>query len=167
MRDGFFWGPRRVDQYCCHGEADLLLRCFYFAAFHAVLEMRSNNATGGGKKSISQSFQLLPGAMMWRAFWDIIRSLLSDHERTHAHSRGGWHCSWKDGATLSICKSWPLEWIMKLIFFLQMTFTSGSAARYSLSHLFFPKTGAKLCIECRWTPSCSPVWGSGPFRLAV
>lgn len=64
MRDRFFWGPRRVDQYCCHGEADLLLRCFYFAAFHAVLEMRSNNATGEKKNQSAKTFGLLPGAMM-------------------------------------------------------------------------------------------------------
>lgn len=80
MRDGFFWGPRRVDQYCCHGEADLLLRCFYFTAFHAVLEMRSNNATGGEKNQLAKTLELLPGAMMLCTFWKISQSLLSAHE---------------------------------------------------------------------------------------
>lgn len=28
----------------------------------------------------------------------------------------------------------------------------------------FSKTEAELCIECRWTPSCPPVWGKRPLQ---
>lgn len=69
MRDRFFGGLGRVDQYRCHGEADLLLRCFYFTAFHAVLEMRSRNDIEGEKESISQRFRIFMGSGDIEALW--------------------------------------------------------------------------------------------------
>lgn len=84
MRDRFFWGPRRVDQYCCHGEDDLLLRCFYFTAFHAVLEMRSINATGGEKNQLAKLFTCFQELWCCSPFWRKtikIQSLLSGRER--------------------------------------------------------------------------------------
>lgn len=35
---------------------------------------------------------------------------------------------------------------------------------YSLSQPPFPIIEAKLCIECRWTPSCPHVWGMRPLQ---
>ncbi len=126
MRDRFFWRPKMVDQYCCHGEADLLLRCFYFTAFHAVLEMRRNDATGG-KNQLAKVLNCYLELWCCAPFWKKNHQIMSLYSWAVSHSQGGRHRSWKDGATLSIRKSWPLEWIMKLIF-LQMTFTSRRAA---------------------------------------
>lgn len=160
MRDRFFWGPRRVDQYCCHGEADLLLRCFYFSAFHAVLEMRSNNATGGGQINYP-NFSLVSRS----TFKIKIQSLLSGHEQPVILE--------EDDAVVEkmvqlcpLCKSWPLEWIMKLIF-LQMTFTSGSAAaRDSLSRIAFPQEWGKTLYWMQVNSVLSSCLGKWPLQTS-
>lgn len=155
MRDRFFWGPRRGDQYCCHGEADLLLRCFYFSAFHAVLEMRSNNATGG--KKINQ-----PNFWIVWCVRKIVESLLREREQRR-----------EDDAVVNLKKLITGNFVRFKVLASWMNheidfdpddiYIRDCSLLCSVASLL-PKAVAKLCIECRWTPSCPLRLGNRPLQ---
>lgn len=143
MRDRFFWGLGRVDQCSCHGEADRLLRCFYFTVFHAALKMRSNE-----KKSIRQSFEFLLTAMMLSTPQGAMRVVVVVMGGSHSRKT---NCSWKIRSNFS--HLYVLRWNMKLIF-QQVRHLDQILQLTNVFRISIPSS------QRRWTPSCPAVWGS-------
>lgn len=116
--------------------------------------------TKGGKNQSAKIFESLPKAMMLGTFGK------SSRPHTFPTSLFGEDGTvvGKDYATLSICKSQSLEWIMKLIF-IQVTFTSGVQLAI-LCRISFPRDQGKTLYWMQVNSVLSSCLGKRPLKTS-